>query len=295
MRLNTLRFGYKGMLYDETTGLYNARARWYDPEVGRFISEDPIGLAGGINQYAFAGTDPINLGDPSGMDANPVCVTFSTGVSACSDWGPLTPVAITAGGPGNNSGYGSYVSDRGSGYGQGTSSESGGGGGGGGPGRPSQPTTKPKCSAQASETRVSGGVSALLGGGPVAGAFFGIGLSGGATSSGRIYLQVEGSLTVGLGIYGGYGYGVGLGHSSTTPGGLSTGSEYIGQANAGLFESAGATVTRDDAGNWGVGASPFIHVGNGFGAQVSGGRQGYTTLASPSFGFIRRFLGNNCQ
>ncbi len=67
MRLNTLRFGYKGMLYDETTGLYNARARWYDPEVGRFISEDPIGLGGGMNQYAFAGNDPINGSDPSGL------------------------------------------------------------------------------------------------------------------------------------------------------------------------------------------------------------------------------------
>jgi RHS repeat-associated protein len=66
MRLGRLRFGFKGMLYDETTGLYNARARWYQPDVGRFMSEDPAGLAGGINQYAFAADDPINNSDPSG-------------------------------------------------------------------------------------------------------------------------------------------------------------------------------------------------------------------------------------
>jgi RHS repeat-associated protein len=86
MRLNTLRFGFKGMLYDETTGLYNARARWYQPDVGRFMSEDPIGLGGGMNQYAFAGDDPINNSDPSGAlvtDAQgSVC---SINASSCGD------------------------------------------------------------------------------------------------------------------------------------------------------------------------------------------------------------------
>jgi RHS repeat-associated protein len=66
MRLGRLRFGFKGMLYDETTGLYNARARWYQPDVGRFMSEDPLGLSAGINQYVFAADDPINNSDPSG-------------------------------------------------------------------------------------------------------------------------------------------------------------------------------------------------------------------------------------
>jgi uncharacterized protein RhaS with RHS repeats len=44
------------------------RARWYDPTTRRFISPDPIGLAAGINQYAFAGGDPINESDHSGVD-----------------------------------------------------------------------------------------------------------------------------------------------------------------------------------------------------------------------------------
>jgi RHS repeat-associated protein len=56
---------WKGLFYDSNTGLYYMRARWYDPETGRFMSEDPIGLSGGINMYAFAGDDPVNGRDPS--------------------------------------------------------------------------------------------------------------------------------------------------------------------------------------------------------------------------------------
>jgi RHS repeat-associated protein len=41
------------------TGLYYYRARYYSPSLRRFISEDPIGLAGGINAYAYAGDDPV--------------------------------------------------------------------------------------------------------------------------------------------------------------------------------------------------------------------------------------------
>jgi hypothetical protein len=46
------------------------RARWYEPRTGRFLSEDPIGLAGGINPYAFAGSDAVNTADPTGLDGD---------------------------------------------------------------------------------------------------------------------------------------------------------------------------------------------------------------------------------
>lgn len=49
------------------------RARYYDPQNGRFLSEDPIGSAGGgLNFYAYAQADPINLSDPSGLKFNVV-------------------------------------------------------------------------------------------------------------------------------------------------------------------------------------------------------------------------------
>jgi hypothetical protein len=44
------------------------RNRWYEPRTGRFLSEDPIGLEGGINPFVFAGADPVNGRDPLGLE-----------------------------------------------------------------------------------------------------------------------------------------------------------------------------------------------------------------------------------
>ncbi|MGQ0765086.1 MAG: RHS repeat-associated core domain-containing protein, partial [Gemmatimonadota bacterium] len=43
------------------------RNRAYDPTTGRFTQEDPIGLAGGLNLYGYAGGDPVNFSDPFGL------------------------------------------------------------------------------------------------------------------------------------------------------------------------------------------------------------------------------------
>jgi RHS repeat-associated protein len=61
------RYGYTGRERDPMTSLLYYRARWYDPQVGRFISEDPIGLTGGIHQFAYVGNNPQNGKDPSGL------------------------------------------------------------------------------------------------------------------------------------------------------------------------------------------------------------------------------------
>lgn len=63
----TNRLGFKGREWDSEAGVYYMRARYYDPRLGRFLSEDPIGLDGGTNTYAFADNDPVNAGDPSGL------------------------------------------------------------------------------------------------------------------------------------------------------------------------------------------------------------------------------------
>jgi RHS repeat-associated protein len=52
---------------DDATGLLYYRARYYDPASGRFISEDPIGVFGGLNLYRYLDNDPINFTDPSGL------------------------------------------------------------------------------------------------------------------------------------------------------------------------------------------------------------------------------------
>ncbi|ECG1483879.1 type IV secretion protein Rhs, partial [Salmonella enterica subsp. enterica] len=61
---NPLRF--QGQYFDEESGLHYNRYRYYEPESGRYISADPIGLAGGINLYAYA-PNPLSWIDPSGL------------------------------------------------------------------------------------------------------------------------------------------------------------------------------------------------------------------------------------
>jgi RHS repeat-associated protein len=53
---------------NDGTGLYYYRARYYSPALQRFISEDPLGLAGGMNLYAYAGNNPVSFIDPFGTD-----------------------------------------------------------------------------------------------------------------------------------------------------------------------------------------------------------------------------------
>lgn len=60
------RYGYTGRERDPATGLLYYRARWYDPQVGRFVSEDPIGFEGGINLYSYTTNNPVNFIDPLG-------------------------------------------------------------------------------------------------------------------------------------------------------------------------------------------------------------------------------------
>lgn len=72
---DTLRLRWKGLLYDgDSTGLYYARNRWYSPSAHRFVSEDPIGIAGGTNVYLFAGNDGINGRDPLGLFSEQECL-----------------------------------------------------------------------------------------------------------------------------------------------------------------------------------------------------------------------------
>lgn len=57
-----------GREYDAATGLYYMRARYYDPQLGRFLSEDPAGVRAGLNLYRYSGNDPVDNRDPSGLD-----------------------------------------------------------------------------------------------------------------------------------------------------------------------------------------------------------------------------------
>lgn len=62
-------FGFAGGLYDSNTGLVQFGARWYDPQIGRWISKDPIKFQGGYNFYVYVLNNPINLIDRTGLAA----------------------------------------------------------------------------------------------------------------------------------------------------------------------------------------------------------------------------------
>lgn len=53
---------------NDGTGLYFYRARYYDPVLKRFVSEDPAGISAGLNFYGFVDGDPISKTDPLGLD-----------------------------------------------------------------------------------------------------------------------------------------------------------------------------------------------------------------------------------
>lgn len=59
-------FRLPGQYSDEESGLHYNRFRYFDPDVGRYLTPDPIGLAGGFNGFAYA-PDPINYVDPLGL------------------------------------------------------------------------------------------------------------------------------------------------------------------------------------------------------------------------------------
>jgi len=60
-------YGFHGHQVDPETGFIYMRNRYYDPDMGRFISADPMGYFDGPNPYQFAGNSPYNYGDPLGL------------------------------------------------------------------------------------------------------------------------------------------------------------------------------------------------------------------------------------
>ncbi len=90
--LNGINIGYTGQFYEPEIGCYYYKARFYSPQLGRFLQPDPIGYSGGINLYEYCSSNPANLSDPLGLQGVTSVdpggnVTLITGISGGGDIG----------------------------------------------------------------------------------------------------------------------------------------------------------------------------------------------------------------
>lgn len=68
----TLNLRFPGQYYDQETGLSYNYFRDYNPQIGRYIQSDPIGIMGGINTYNYATDNPLIYRDPYGKNVLPL-------------------------------------------------------------------------------------------------------------------------------------------------------------------------------------------------------------------------------
>ncbi|WP_418116948.1 RHS repeat-associated core domain-containing protein [Variovorax sp. 350MFTsu5.1] len=98
--VNPIRF--QGQYFDAETGLHYNRYRYYDPASGRYVSPDPLGLAGGLNLYAYVGGNPVRGIDPLGLvDIN--LFPHNEAIRQSADNIPSPPGTFTVGSHGNPS------------------------------------------------------------------------------------------------------------------------------------------------------------------------------------------------
>ncbi|MCU1336667.1 MAG: hypothetical protein JWO19_2248 [Bryobacterales bacterium] len=85
----TVNLRMPGQYYDSESGLFYNWNRVYNPAIGRYISSDPVGLAGGLNTFGYVGANPLMWLDPFGLDGKGAAWWAWNQISS-SDWSPWT-------------------------------------------------------------------------------------------------------------------------------------------------------------------------------------------------------------
>src|SRR5206468_580743 len=92
-------FQYVGRLgiAQEANGLAYMRARFYSVIDGRFISDDPIGLNGGLNLHGYVGNNPISHVDPAGLTRGLLDIVIETGATIVNGERPDLAATVSTG------------------------------------------------------------------------------------------------------------------------------------------------------------------------------------------------------
>ncbi|MCZ6804625.1 MAG: putative Ig domain-containing protein [Proteobacteria bacterium] len=88
---------FPGQYFDSETNLHYNTMRYYDPQLGRYITSDPVGLIAGLNTYSYARSNSIGLYDPDGQFIPLAIGAISLGISLYDAYNTLTDECLTPG------------------------------------------------------------------------------------------------------------------------------------------------------------------------------------------------------